>query len=224
MKKIVVRAALLSVFIFCAFMNISAQVEKKISEQAIRTLLENAAEKLQNKSYRIKSESESYRTVYDSAPSYFTSETIEYAPNGYYRISERKTPAGTTASEVIVLGKKRYERVKNGKWKIASAGNPTGEVLRASRVEPVEETIEYFYKGREVVNNQNADLYEIKTLTKFKSSDRLTMTVYIQRYWFDQNGLFLKTETVSGVDDKIISRTVERYEYDPNIKIEAPVE
>ncbi len=42
--------------------------------------------------------------------------------------------------------------------------------------------------------------------------------------WFDKNGLYVKnSDEFENTEMKLITRTTREYEYDPNIKIEAPI-
>ena len=207
MKKFV-GTAVLAAFIFCAFTSLRAQDAKKISEQEMNALRNTATEKLKSKNYRVKMTAESYRNVNDSAPYYFTKEITEYAaPGSYHKIWERKTSDGTTRTETISIGAKRYERTNNGEWKeiTREAGGTRGGYGSTGKPIDNEKTVEYIYQGKKVINNQTADLYEIKTVTKYKQNDWQYTSVYIERFWFNQDSLFLKTETESGEGKKVTS-------------------
>lgn len=76
----------------------------------------------------------------------------------------------------------------------------------------------------ETVNNQTADLYQIVTNRKYIYPTKNYTDVQTESYWFDASGRFVKIlEEYYDGDTKNVSRKTEEYEYDPNIKIEAPV-
>lgn len=221
MKKNNIYLGLLTL-VFCISTNISAQ-DKKISEQEMTTLRKNAAEKLKGKSYRVKMTSESYRNVNDSAPYYFTEDISEFVPPDSYRdVFERKTVDGTTRSETIRIGKRKFVRLNNQAWKEISE-TEIGFGSGGGQGKPVESetSVEYTYKGKRFINNQNADLYEILTVREYKDSK--SITIYTEKFWFSREGLYLKTENEFGYNKRVTSHTVREYEYDPKIKIEAPI-
>jgi hypothetical protein len=170
----------------------------------------------------VKVNSESYSEAKNSKQTSFTSEIREYAPpDNSYTIFERKTDKGVIREEQISVGQKKYIKQMDGSWREIPFENRVvgGSAIAAESIEN-EQNIEYFYKGKKNISNQMADLYEEKTTRKYKNLN--LETVLIKRYWFDQNGMFLKNETESKVNNKVNYLMILEYEYDPNIKIVAP--
>ena len=98
-----------------------------------------------------------------------------------------------------------------------SGGGGTGTRL------DTQEKVQYKYKGGQTINNQKADLYEVKTVIKFNIRNTDMTSIVTDRFWFDKDGLLVKTESSSENNGRMISRNVHEYEYDANIRIEAPI-
>jgi hypothetical protein len=213
----------LLMLIICGFSNITAQ-EKKISEQEITTLRNNASEKLKSKSYQVKMNSESYRNTKDSSPYWFIKSTTEYTLDGYHSVTETRSVEGLKRRETINVGNRRFSKEDNEPWKELSPtqGFGGGSGLQPSSIES-ETTVEYKHLGKKEIINQKADLYEVKKKTKYKIKDREFLSIYTEKFWFNKDGLFLKTEDESENNGKVTSHTVREYEYDSNIKVEAPI-
>ena len=224
MKNNIVIACLL-ILIFSLFSSVSAQ-EKKISEQEFVALRKNASEKIKDKSYRVKMTSESSTIVTDPAPSWFTTSIIELTSDGYHNVYETKSADKVTRNEEIKVGNRKYTRLNNDAWKevtTVTSQNGSGSGIVTVTLAKSEKNVEWKYKGKKSLNGQNTDLYEVKTTTKFKLKDKDITSIFTERFWLSQDGLILKTESESERNKKVFSHTVYEYEYDPNIKIEAPI-
>ena len=214
--------------LFGSFLGVFSQ-KKSTNEQEFTTLRNSASEKLKNRNYRIIMTSESYKNVNDFSPYYFISEITEYiSPDLFHHIFERKTEQNTSREETITIGQRKYSRQNNEDWKELptiennNGGSGTGSGLKGIALNS-EKNVEYKYKGRETVKNQKADLYEVSTTRKYNSPNFRATTVMTEKFWFDKDGMFLKTEIEFRNNNKVTSHTVRDYEYDPNIKIEAPI-
>ncbi len=219
----------LSILILCSFINTFAQ-EKTVSEQDITNLKDTAYEKLKDKVYRVTMTSEGYMNAKDSSPNQFVKEITEYiSPDRRHSIYERKTGETTFREETISIGQKKYVRRDNGNWKELSlignsAGNGTGSGSGfKTAIIDNEKTVECKYKGKETIKNQKADLYVLTTTRRYNSPNFKSTTVITEKFWLDKDGIFLKRESETKLDyKKVISHIVWEYQYDPNIKIEAP--
>lgn len=83
---------------------------------------------------------------------------------------------------------------------------------------------EYFVRGSEKVGDHTATVYEVVQGYEFGRGNGPTQTFnYSLKYWISNDGRIRKY--VSEDDGQISkrSRTTEVYEYDPKIKIEAPI-
>ncbi len=210
--------------IFGSLLKVCAQ-EKIVSEQEVETLKKNAHERLKNKTYRVTMTSEGYENINDPIKTRFIKEITEYLPpDHYYRFYERKGKQSITREETISVGQTKYYRQNNEDWKkllpvTNSAGNGPGGV-------PInnEKTIEYKYLGKETVKNQNADLYIVKTTRKYNEPNYKSTTVITEKFWFDKGGFFIKRESeTKRNNEKVASHIIWEYEYDLDIKIEAPI-
>jgi len=223
---------ILSSLLLCSFINIFAQ-EKMVSEQEITNLRNNAYEKLKNKTYRVIMTSEGYVNAKDSSPNQFVKGITEYiSPDRLHSIYERKTGETTFREEAISIGQKKYVKQDNENWKELlplgnSAGNATGigsgSGFKTAIIDN-EKTVEYKYKGKETIKNQKADLYVVTTMRKYNSPNFKSTTVITEKFWLDKDGVFLKRESETKLNyKKVINHILWEYEYDPNIKIEAPI-
>lgn len=212
-------------FILFASFHVFAQ-DKEMTEQEFINLKNTATEKLKTKTYRVKMVGEGYKNVNDSRPSQFTSQITEYAvPDRSHSIYEIKTDQRIFREETISIGQKKYIRRNNENWKeLAPELNERGSgVGIKSAVVNHEKNVEYKYKGKKNISKQESDLYEVTTTRKYKTPNYEATNITTERYWFNKEGLFLKTETEFKYNNqKITSHIIWVYEYDPNIKIETP--
>jgi hypothetical protein len=218
-------AAAIVVLVLCAALNVAAQ-ESAFKDEDLKALIKNAAEKLDGKTYRLKTTSVNYRNG-NSTPA-FTEKTIsEFIPPERERIiTETQTPEGVKRYESIRIGEKRFIRYDNGEWQeMGGTGMGSGNGSGGGTSAKVETTIERRFRKGEIINNQTADFYETVTTTKFIYPEKTYTTVWKTANWFDVNGLFVKSENEYQSDHytKTIFRTTREYEYDANIKIEAPL-
>ncbi len=208
-------------FISICFVSIFGQA-KTVSKDEITTIFDKWKQQSKQKTYRIKTVSE----FGVNGISNKSEDLSEYEPTDKQRfVSELKTPRLTTKIETIRIGEKKYTRKNSGEWKEVAIEKKT---LPKGNNKIVVEADEYRYIGQETVSGQNTEVYERNTkhkITSEKSSKESFSTIKV-KYWFNKDGLMLKTEMeteiVSGIA-KSFSRRTSIYEYDPNIKIEAPI-
>ncbi|HEY8558798.1 MAG TPA: hypothetical protein VIL74_00235 [Pyrinomonadaceae bacterium] len=222
MKKII-EVAVLSAFIICAFLSVSAQ-NREIAKSEYAAVEKNANAQLKGKSYRVKMISEIYRDPRSSKPSWTSATTSEYASENYRSVSENRTEKGVERREMIGFGGRRFTKTNDEPWKELAANEGVGGGSGALVSDPIEteKKIEYKYLGKQSVENQSVDLYESREKLEIKIGNSATKVVLTERLWI-KDGLFLKTEMQSENDGRIVSRYVREYEYDPNIKIEPPL-
>lgn len=223
MKRIFNTLSILFLFSIC-FAQITAQ-NRKVTEQEITSLKNNAYEKLKNRTYRRTMTSESYKNINDKAPYYYVTSILEnLPPDKSHYVYENKTIDGTKRTETITIGQKKYQRLNNESWN-ETASESSGFGGGSGTLVDTQKTVEYKYLGKKTIRDQDADLYEKKTTTKFESSGKKFTSIYTERFWFSKDGLFLKTENESkDGNDKITSHTIFEYEYNlTDLKIEAPI-
>jgi hypothetical protein len=172
--------------------------------------------------------SEVYRSLKGTTPDWSNTTVTENTPDGFYSITEITTAEGVKRSENITIGNRRFSKTDNEPWKELpqtegiGGGAGRGNVLTADPINS-QQSVKYKYKGKMTINGQNTDWYETKTTIKFKVGNTEITSVVTDRFWLNQEGLFLKTESLSENKGRIISHSIREYEYDPKIKIEAPI-
>jgi hypothetical protein len=215
---------ILSGLIICSILSAFAQ-EKVITEQELTALKETAYEKLKDKTYRVTMTSEGYGKVNDLSSKYSISEVNEYVSSDRHHIREMKNQQGTTHEESISIGQKKYVKENNKNWRLlppSESGNKNFGTVGGPLNH--EKTVVCKYLGEKNIKNQKADLYEIKTTRKYNNPNLRLTTEDVERLWFNKDGMFLMRESKSRLnDEKVFTKTIWEYEYDPNIKIEAPI-
>ena len=150
--------------------------------------------------------------------------TYEYVLPDRIRYIHKETEGDITRqTEQIDMGKTKYCRRGNGPWeKIQSPciGGGAGGIPS---------TISASYS----VENTKADKQDVKLFRQYitykdtfsKNKENEGLSYYETKYWLSKDGLLIKEEIRYGfVDSKMVKRiTVGTYEYDQNIKIEAPI-
>jgi hypothetical protein len=211
---------------FCSI-SVSAQ-EKPFDKEKLKTLGKNSFETLKSKTYPLTTTYkrnagennklvEFRKTIYEFVP-----------PNRKHYIFEYNNFRGKNSksvSERIEIGKEIYVKTIDDQWleAIPRGGVGRGSGISYSGSKPVL-NVEYKLMEGQIVNNQESDLYEIITTYGFKSENPEYSDIIKQRYWYNKEGLPVKTEIIN-----IYGRTgntgseIKEYEYDPNIKIEVPI-
>lgn len=218
---------LVLVFIFSAFLNVSAQ-ENTFDEQQLQMLAKSARQKLEGKTYRSTVINVEYENG-NSFPARSGKTIVEIIPpDRRHFLSETQTAEGVKRYEYIRVGDKEFAKNDNGEWKELGGygtgiGTGGGSGFGYGSDVKIERTVERKLKKGETVNNQSADLYETVDTTKYIYPTATYANVSKESYWFDASGRFVKTanEDENGMA-KTTSRTTTEYEYDANIKIEAP--
>jgi hypothetical protein len=176
--------------------------------------LENKSQALiESKSIRTKTTTEIYAADGKTLKQKIVTILEEMPPDRERYTSTSEAGGVTEKYETIDIGDKTYVRLNNGKWKtlepedlerITGVGNSFG-----TRV--VEEI---------TINGQSVRVFETRSTSYFGDEERRAVT----RYWFTAEGELFKTEAEEkDLKTNEISRIVTVYEYDPNIRIEAPI-
>ena len=143
-----------------------------------------------------------------------TVSTYEVVPPDRSRYSYVYESDSTTKKyDSIRIGEKRYIRHESGDWEIDKS-EPKYGIGAGSRatVKLLEKT---FFNGRAV------SVYEVVSDEYFSDSGDWRIT---SRYWLSEENLLLKTESeIVDKKNNVLSKQISIYDYDPNIKIEAPV-
>lgn len=173
---------------------------------------------LAKESYRVRSTHEIF--PYESAkePEEIRVWMVEYLPpdreHNYYGLNATDP---SRKYERIVVGKRIFTNA-DGKWKELEQSNGGMSLSSGS------DSDESFLRGSEKINGQETTIYEVVTGSRFARGDGPWQTSYYKtRYWISKDGRIRK---YVGESDALITkrrRITEIYEYDPRIKIEAPI-
>jgi len=232
MKKIIGLAVLLA---FCMLTNARAQ-ERKLSEQEMADVKKKAVEKLIAQRLRMKTKTKDGSGFERGRYRNFES-MKEFSPEGMRLVIESKTQEGAVQKELIIVGTRRFARSGNGKWEESLATTDRTRELavllsndfdRVSSDEKKKEemdqkTFEYKFLGQKVVNKQTVDLYEDRRTIKSPLENRVLKDSSIVRFWINQDGLILKVEHRVEIGGELQMESVSEIEYDPAIRIEAPI-
>ncbi len=197
--------------------------ENIIEESKFKEILAKATENLKDKTYRLTKTEESFSDRNTTAISLTTNILERIPPDKERKIEEVKSPTKNTRSERIWDGKNLYTKENDGDWKKYSGGSSSSGDFTSGRT-----TITYKFIGKESLNGKTADVYESES---HRIANKLTQTsqyrveyVIKTKYWFSEDGLFLKSVKESEiVGSQSLVREVSIYEYDSKIKIEAPI-
>ncbi len=228
-KKRVVTVWLTAFMTFGLSLVATAQVETTFESNTLYKLQDEARRATDQGTLRLtilKEHFENGNTIPVSTEKYI-SEVIP--PDRRRFITEIKSKTGIRRSEFINIGTQRYIKENGGKWEVyqpkggggsgQGSGNGSGGEqvkIESSSVNKLERDV--------IVNNQKTDYYETTVNYKFFYPTG-TVTAYSKKgFWFDAQGRYVRTlkEDFSG-DTKSLSREITDYEYNPDIKIEAPM-
>ena len=144
-------------------------------------------------------------------------------------ISEKKTKNGIERTEYIDIGTQRFIKKNGGKWEVfkptgRGVGSGSGSGSGSGEDVKVETSSAYKLNRGVVINNQKTDYYETTITFKYLYPTETVVNISKEGYWFDAQGRYVKTlEESFGGKDKSIRRKTTHYEYDADIKIEAPI-
>ena len=205
---------------------VSGQVktnENVIKESEFNEVLSKATENLKGKTYRLTKTEEDFNNRNASSESVTINILEIVPPNKRREVEEVKSPSKNTRIERIWDGKNLYEKENDGEWKKYSGGGGLSYDIATGKI-----TTTYKYVGKESLNGKTVNVYEMES---HRIANKLTRTSQYQveyvvktKYWISEDGYFLKTLKESdAVGAEWLRRETEIYEYDPNIKIEAPI-
>jgi hypothetical protein len=158
---------------------------------------------------------------------------LEFAsPTVSRSISEIRSESKITKSESIRIGDKTYKRNGDEAWiegtvEVKPQTKATDTKPPAPQADEFVRQFEYKYLGTEKLNNLTANVYaEVQTAKRIDpKTNKESVTTYTKKYWFSEDGIKLKEDTVmefTGTDVTRYTRLTVAWELDPNIKVEAP--
>jgi len=148
-------------------------------------------------------------------------------PNNSQVFYSSENGAGKSVHEIITIGPNIYVREENGAWKLE-----TPEERAALPPPPksipmplgADETVTVAHRPNVQLDGNITDFYELEKTSTKSDKNGLYKTTSVTRYWINKNGTLAKLETeTSPSNSKPLYRRTVIYEYDPNIKIEAPI-
>jgi hypothetical protein len=215
-------------FVCFASLNVFGQQRREISKQEFLDAYQKAGEKTKTFAVRLVSKSERYSGGKVQSTENFTSESIP--PDKNHTITEiKRFDADKSFSiERILIGGDEYKRESGGDWTRRNF-NEVGKTPNPISSKAVENSSKYYLTENAQFGNQTANLYELSvenkiTIPSRNGAVREFVSYRKEKRWISRDGRLLKMELEdeSGEAPKNVSRRVWTYEYDPNIKIEAP--
>lgn len=192
---------------------------RTLNKEEYNKITQKAFGDLQGKPYRGIFTSEFFDDR-NSSPTETTKSISEFVPpDRYHWTIESKN----LKRETIIIGSKKYYRLNNGEWTDKeemltqlSSGNSSGIPRDSSEVYKVFEDVK--------LNGKKINLYEkITKLTNFSTENKGTTKIWTSKIWISKDGIILKLQDeYETIGKKSLQRSITVYEYDPNIKIEAP--
>lgn len=181
--------------------------ERTITEKEFEDVDSVATEFLKKVSYRSIGRDDTSETIYESVP-----------PDRTRLLVTKKTNGITTRTETIKIGPKTFVRKDGGTWVIPEPQGPRYAV----RGDPVdaERTSEYKLTSGVMFGDEKTGIYQNTEITTSKSIG--FRRVWTQRLWINEKGMMVKYESIYTDAGGTGSYTLV-YEYDPKIKIVAPI-
>jgi hypothetical protein len=154
------------------------------------------------------------RDTQDSNWELYSSQTKEVAGDRWHLIQHTGLKF-----EIIGIDGRTYQKLPEGSWQVGNARDGyTGATVR-SISKPMIQFSEIQNKdGSKVVDTRTQWTQQVIRTGEVVDMDRKT------REWFDEAGRLVRVETEHfNFERKKFQKNTEVYEYDPNIRIEAPI-
>jgi hypothetical protein len=210
------KSSVIFLLIFTALAGVVFGQAKEITEDEFRQAFQKAYEKLSEISYREKSVEE----IYDDGKLSATVDNVtEFIPPDKYRyITVETFGEKSRRSEMIDIGGIFYCREDEGQWTRPENGC-LGGGAGSGRIPAVDQKITF---EETKLDDADAKLYQ-EYMTYLYPKDKLSYN--LDKFWINDKGLILRREMEDGsVEPRFLrSRRTVTYEYNPKIKIEAPV-
>lgn len=182
--------------------------ERTITEKEFEDVDSAAREFLKKTSYRSIERDGPSETIYESVP-----------PDRTRTLVTEKTNGVTKTTETIKIGPEIFTRKDGGKWEIQGPRDPNRYTVMGDAGDR-ERANEYKLSSGVMLGSEKTDIYEHKVTTTYRST--ALRTVWTRRLWIDRKGMMVKLENIYTNAGGTSSYTL-GYEYDPKIKIVAPI-
>ncbi len=201
--------------VIIGFASICSFAQQKASYDDFSRLHRNALSEMPKRAYRSVSTVETFNAKDQPAIFKSITTTISAPPDSEHVITQIEDQSGVHRTERIKIGAKYYYKKDDDAWKEKSGedGNSANRFSISGMPDESQRKISVEHKDK--ADDLDAELYIITT-----QDDGV---IYIQKYWFNSNNLLVREESESfRKNSESLLRTTTTYEYDPNIKIEAP--
>ena len=121
--------------------------------------------------------------------------------------------------ELIGIGDRTYQKVHDGTWRLRDSANSyTGPTVTQVSMPTVSSKVIEQKDASKVVETRSQTTLQVNRTGEVVDMDRKT------KEWFDESGRLVRVETEHfNFERKKFQRVTEVYEYDPTIRIEAPI-
>ena len=174
----------------------------------------NARKLLSETPHRVKMTIEMRETP-DSNWELYSSQTREVAGRDRWHLIQHTG----LKLEIIRIGDRTYQKSPDGSWQSGGAGSGyTGPTVRTISKPEIESVVNERKDGSKVVETTSRSKLQVIRTGEPVAMDHKT------KEWFDETGRLIRVETEHfNFERKKFQRVIEVYEYDPNIRIEAPI-
>lgn len=207
---------ILMLLAICAASTAASAQTRQVTSREIYSA-ENAARKLMSeRSYRTVTKTDDVEngTIVKSVTKIYE----RLLPDRTRFLMTEKIGDKETSREIITIDYMQYSRTNNEPWTAKDLrGNGSGSGIAGGSSACIQYTEEATFAD-------GTPARKLRRLTIVNTRDGLSFDD--EASWFDQtSGLLLKSEETKGLLDPRVeqTRSVTTYEYDPNIKIEAPI-
>ena len=216
-----------AIFVMAFVSGVSAQ--KVLTSIELNELLVGSAVHRKDVSHRMVTVFETFTDKDLPATVINTQTIISVPPYSTHFISTSESDRGDHRSEQITIGETVYGQLSDGNWIVRPKINREPPQIKRMEIREdipwpkMERSFEY--RGKEQVCGKIADLY-VRT-TKMTPAFETEKEFYIaeEKYWIDESGILIKVVKENYSQDfKQFSRFTTTYDFDPNLKIEPPIQ
>jgi hypothetical protein len=212
-----IRIGFLAGLVCLVISNGSAQ-KRLVESKSLSDALSRAGERTSEKQKNVESITEEYA---DGTVILRTIASSQFVSSDRYRSYLKTERLGKgTEKEVIRIGDVIYTRENDGPW-IKEFRSPFAGLELCCGLQSPSRIVSQVSVESVFLGNFQSDLYERLTIKEGKSG----LEMIESRYWIGLEGFLLQEEEVEGTfSPRVVkNRRLVKYDYEPNIKIEAPI-
>lgn len=157
------------------------------------------------------------RDAEESPWSLYSSQTREQIGRDKWHLIQLTGPG--YHRELIGIGDQTYEKISDGTWRLQGPVKAyTGPTIRSVGTPVVENSVNEKKDGGRTIETDGKATIQIIRTGEIVNNDRKMLE------WYDESGRLTRVEIFHfNFERKKFQRNIEVYEYDPTIKIEAPI-